>query len=109
FMEPNLNVQLNGEVNKTYFTINGNDHTSLIDLKLQYDHFNIAILKQNGKEKNKFLSAVVNLFVSKDSNNKSNEFRHGNAKDVERDKTKSVFNYLWINIKAGLLNAMTGD
>ncbi|MGE5943478.1 MAG: hypothetical protein ACM31G_03965 [Flavobacteriales bacterium] len=109
FMEPNLNVRLNGEVNKTYYTINGNDHTSLIDIKLDYDNFDIVILKQNGKEKNKLLSAVINLFVSKDSNNKSNEFRHGNAKDVERDKAKSVFNYLWLNIKAGLLNAMTGD
>lgn len=109
FMEPNLNVRLNGEVKKTYFTINGNDNTSLIDLKLEYDNFDIVILKQNGKEKNKLLSAVVNLFVSKDSNSKPNAFRHGNAKDVERDNTKSVFNYLWLNVKAGLLNAMTGD
>lgn len=109
FMEPNLNVKLEGEVGKTYFTINGNDHVSHIDLKLQYDNFDIVVLKQNGKEKNKFLSAVVNLFVSSDSNDKSNEFRHGNAKEVERDKTKSVFNYLWLNTKAGLLNAMIGD
>jgi len=109
FMEPNLNVRLNGEVKKTYFTINGNDQSSLIDLKLEYDDFDIVILKQNGKEKNKLLSAVINLFVSKDSNSKSNVFRHGNSKDVERDNTKSVFNYLWLNVKAGLLNAMTGD
>lgn len=109
FMEPNLNVKLNGEVKQTFFTINGNDHASRIDLKLKYDDFKIDVLRQDGKEKNKFLSAVVNLFVSSNSKDKSNDFRHGNAKDVERDKTKSVFNYLWLNIKAGLLNAMTGD
>ncbi|PKQ46545.1 hypothetical protein [Confluentibacter flavum] len=109
FMEPNLNVRLNGEINKNYFTINGNDHTSRIDLKLQYDNFDIVILKKDGKEKNKLLSGLINLFVSKDSKNKSSEFRHGQGTDIERDKTKSVFNNLWLNIKAGLLNAMTGD
>ncbi len=109
FMEPNLNLKLNGQINKTYFTINGTDNTSLIDLKLQYDNFEVIMLQQNGKEKNKFLSGIINLFVSKDSNDTSNEFRFGNAKDVERDKTKSVFNYLWLNIKPALLNAMTGD
>lgn len=109
FMEPNLNVKLNGEVEQTYFTINGNDHTSRIDLEMKYDNFNIAILRQDGKKKNKFLSAIANLFVSSDSKDKVNDYRHGNAKDVERDKTKSVFNYLWLNIKATLLNAMTGD
>src|SRR5690606_19344465 len=67
FMEPNLNVRLDGEINKTYFTINGNDNTSYIDLKLQYDNFDVIVLKQNGKQKNKLLSGLVNLFVSKDS------------------------------------------
>lgn len=109
FMEPNANLRLNGEIKKTYFTINGNDQTSLIDLKLQYDNFNIIILKQDGKEKNKLLSGLINLFVSKDSNNKSTAFRHGHNNNIERDKSKSVFNYLWLNVKAGLLNAMTGD
>ncbi len=109
FMEPNLNVRLNGEVKKTYFTINGNDQSSLIDLKLEYDDFDIVILKKNGKEKNKLLSGLINLFVSSDSNDKSTVFRHGHKSNIERDKTKSVFNYLWLNVKAGLLNAMTGD
>jgi hypothetical protein len=109
FMEPNANLRLSGELKKIYFTINGNDQTSLIDLKLQYDNFNIVILKQNGKEKNKLLSGLINLFVSKDSNNKSTAFRHGHNDTIERDKTKSVFNYVWLNVKAGLLNAMTGD
>ncbi|WP_100613044.1 hypothetical protein [Confluentibacter lentus] len=109
FMEPNLNIRLNGKINKNYFTISGNDHTSRIDLKLHYDDFDIVILKKGGEEKNKLLSGLINLFVSKDSQNKSNTFRYGHGKDIERDKTKSVFNYLWLNIKAGLLNAMTGD
>ncbi|ALJ03645.1 hypothetical protein APS56_00110 [Pseudalgibacter alginicilyticus] len=109
FMIPNLNVRLEGEINKTYFTINGNDNTSRIDLKLRYDDFDVVVLKENGKEENKFLSGLVNIFVSKDSKDKSDEFRHGSKSDIERVKNKSVFNYLWLNIQAGLLNAMTGD
>ena len=44
FMEPNLNVQLKGEITKAYFTINGNNLTSSIDLKLKYDDFDVIIL-----------------------------------------------------------------
>src|SRR5690606_5891249 len=109
FMDPDLNLRLNGEINKTYFTISGNDHASLIDLKLQYNNFDVVVLKQNGTEKNKLLSGLINIFVSKDSRDKQNEFRYGQAKDIERDRTKSVFNYLWLNIKAGLLSAVTGN
>jgi hypothetical protein len=109
FMKPNLNVQLNGEIDKTYFTINGNDLNSHIDLKLKYDNFDVLVLKENGKEKSKLLSSIVNLFVSKNSNGNSENFRHGSKSEVKRIRHKSVFNYLWLNIKSGLLNAMTGD
>lgn len=107
FMEPNLNIQLEGAIKQTYFTINGTDDTSHIDLQIKYDAFDVIILKE--KTKNKLLSSIVNIFVSKDSEDVSNDFRKGSKSDIERVKNKSVFNYLWINIKEGLLHAMTGD
>ena len=109
FMEPNLNIQLEGAIKQTYFTINGTDGTSHIDLQIKYDEFNVIVLKEKTKKKNKLLSSIVNIFVSKDSEDVSNDFRKGSKSDVERVKNKSVFNYLWINIKEGLLHAMTGD
>lgn len=109
FMEPNENLRLKGEIEETYFTINGKNSTSNIQLKLKYEDFSVLILKENGKEKNKFLSSILNIFVSKDSKDASKDFRHGSKSNVERTMNKSVFNYLWINIKEGLLNAMTGD
>ncbi|SFZ91770.1 hypothetical protein SAMN05428642_102309 [Flaviramulus basaltis] len=109
FMEPNLNIRLKGEIIKTYFTINGNDETSQVDLKLKYDDFDIIVLKENGKEKNKFLSGLVNLLISNDSHDNSGLFRYGSGFDIERNKNKSIFNYLWINIKDGLLGAMLGN
>jgi hypothetical protein len=107
-MTPNLNITLDGELNKTFFTIDANANTGSIDLKTDYAQFDINILKGDGKDKNKLLSGIVNLFVAKTSQKKEDDYRYGNAENVERDKTKSVFNFVWLNAKSGLLSAMTG-
>lgn len=109
FTKPNLNVDFNGELKQTYFTISGNPLNSQLDLKIKYSDFEVLVLKKNGKAKNKFLSGLVNLLVAKDSNDEKQKFRYGQANEVERDVTKSVFNFVWLNIKEGLLSAMTGD
>jgi hypothetical protein len=107
FTKPNLKVQLEGEVLQTYFTMQGNPNQSRIDLKLKYDNFEVLVLDNKGQKINKFLSSVANLFIKKNSESNSDDFRESSSK-VERDKTKSVFNFLWLNVKAGLLEAMTG-
>lgn len=109
FTEPNLKVKFKGELIKTYFTIDGNAHNSNIDLKTDYDNFEVVILEKDGKEKNKFLSAMANLFIKKSTRNTSDDFREGYKTNIERDKTKSIFNFVWLNAKAGLISAMTGN
>ncbi|QXP79248.1 MULTISPECIES: hypothetical protein [Winogradskyella] len=109
FTNPNLNVDLTGELNQTYFTISGDPNTSRIDLKIKYDDFEVLILKKDGREKNNFLSTLVNLFVSKDSDEDKQNFRYGQSDQVNRDVTKSVFNFIWLNVKDGLLSAIAGD
>jgi len=109
FSEPNLKVKFEGELLKTYFTIDGNFHDSNVALKTNYDDFKVEVLEKDGKEKNKLLSAIANLFIKNDSDKEPDDFREGSKKNVERDKTKSVFNFLWLNARAGLLNAMTGN
>ena len=47
FTIPNLKVKLEGEANKTYFTIDGNNTTSQVDLKINYDQFKISVLNKN--------------------------------------------------------------
>lgn len=101
FTEPNLNVRLEGEANKTYFTIDGNNHNSTTDLKINYSDFRVTVLQKGGKKKNKLLSAVVNIFVSKNSESKQEKFKEGIG-EATRDKTKSVFNLLWISVKSAL-------
>ncbi|WP_194767631.1 hypothetical protein [Tamlana sp. I1] len=105
FMEPNLNVRLEGTLKKTYFTIDGNSHASSIDLLVDYDGLTVDILNKHSRGINKALSAVANLFVSKTTEKGNSVFAEGKKHSIQRDRTKSVFNYIWINVKAGLLHA----
>lgn len=108
FTEPNLKVRFKGKTNKMYFTIDGNKTKSTVDMKVNYQDLEINILNKNGNQKKWLLSKIANLFVSKDSKDKDNDFREA-ITDVERDQTKSVFNFIWLNTKQGLLKSMTGD
>lgn len=107
FTEPNLKVRLEGQTHKTYFTIDGNNETSITNLKINYSDFKVTILQKNGKKKNRVLSAIANIFISKNSDKKTNNYREATTK-ATRDKTKSVFNFLWISVKNGLIESMTG-
>lgn len=107
FTEPNLNVRLEGELDKTYFTISGTENKSTIDFKVKYKDFDFTALKDNGTEKNKLLTDVVKLFVNKSSQSKKHPYKEAVKHNIERNKTKSVFNFIWISARAGLLKTMT--
>ena len=107
FTEPNLKVRLEGKTNKTYFTIDGNNETSTTNMKINYSNFKVSVLQKDGERKNKLLSAVANIFISKDSEKKNDYYREGTA-EATRNKTQSVFNFLWISVKNALTKCMTG-
>ncbi|XCF04856.1 hypothetical protein ABI125_08950 [Tamlana crocina] len=109
FSEPNLNTRFNGELYQTFFTIDGNPTLSNIDLKIKYDNFKVSMLKEDGREKKKFLSGLINWFISNDSKENEDGYRYGHAEQVERDKTKSVFNFVWLSIRSGLRSAIAND
>ena len=106
FTEPNLNVRLEGQAMQTFFTIDGNNNTSITDMKINYSGFKVSLLRKDGQKKNKVLSALVNVFVSKNSKKKGEYYREASA-DAKRDKTKSVFNFLWISVKNALQKSLT--
>jgi len=109
FTKPNERVKLEGELLQTYFTIGGNANVSQIDLKTDYEKLDVIMLKEDGKEKKGLLTGIVNLFVSKNSEDKKGNFRYGYAEEVKRDKTKSIFNFIWLNVRDGLKSAVTGS
>lgn len=107
FTEPNLRVKLEGNTSKTYFTIDGNNDSSTTDMKIRFSDLKVTVLSKDGKNKNPILSTLANIFISKDSEKKNDEYREGTA-EATRDKTKSYFNFIWISIKNALTKSMTG-
>lgn len=107
FTEPNLGVRLEGRANHTYFTVYGNSNTSRTDLKIKYSDFKVNVLRKDGVSKNKVVSAIVNILISKDSEKKDEKFRESSS-ETTREKTKSIFSFLWSSIRNALQNALTG-
>lgn len=108
FLRSNLRAEANGEVGELYFTISGDAISSAGDMKMHYQDFSFAVLKKNRRGVNKLLTAIGNLFVNDGSKTDGEGYRHGIIY-AERDATKSFFNYLWLNVKAGILSTLTGD
>ncbi|MFD2552190.1 hypothetical protein ACFSQP_10220 [Bizionia sediminis] len=107
FVEPNLNARLEGALEQTFFTINGTNNLSDIDFKTKYQNFTVNLLRQDGKDKNAFLSDILNIFVPKNSKHQKLEFKEVTKSGIKRNSSQSVFNYIWINVRAGLKKAMT--
>ncbi len=107
FTQPNLRVKLEGNTNKTFFTIDGGNNTSVTDMKINYTDFKVTVLNKDGENKNRLLSTIANIFISKDSQKKNDFYREGTA-EATRDKSKSFFNYLWISVKNALIKSLTG-
>ncbi|MDX1463121.1 MAG: hypothetical protein R3359_08695 [Marinirhabdus sp.] len=101
FTKPNLRASLEGKVDQTFFSIYGNRNQSDIDMRIKYDEFSVDLLKEDGTSTKTLLSGLVNLFVSSESENDSEGFTKGSA-TVQPDKTKSFFNYLWLNVRDAL-------
>lgn len=107
FLKTNLNAEVKGTIQQMYFTISGNELESQGDIKMKYNDFEFTVLKKDGLGVNKILTAVVNLFTKNGDKTDDDGFRHGDFK-VGRNQDKSFFNYLWINLKEGLVDTMTG-
>lgn len=99
FFTPAFHMKAEGSIQEIYFNFIGNANTAHGDVRLKYKGFKIEVLKKNGREKNKFLSFVANVFVNS-STKKGKEDQQ--VSDVQRDKTKSFWNYFWSCIFAGL-------
>ncbi|WP_010521501.1 hypothetical protein [Aquimarina agarivorans] len=106
FLETNLQTRIKGAAEKIYFNINGNNYKAFGDVKLKYKELSIEILRKDVLKVNKLLTALGNFIIHKNDSVDVNGYRHGKI-DIERDQTKSYFNFLWISLKDGLINALT--
>lgn len=100
FTLPYINVKVDGIFDKIFFDFTGNDVSSMGKFAMEYDDLKVTIFKNGTAErkKNKFLTAVGNLFVKKDSKEK---LKNANVK-LDRIPEKSFYNFLWLNLAEGL-------
>lgn len=107
FLSSNLRANAKGVVNELYFTVSGDAISSSGDMKMKYEDFQFSVLKKNRLGINKFLTAIGKIFINDGSKTAADGFRYG-VIEVERDPTKSFFNYLWINVEDGTMSTLTG-
>ena len=95
---PLMNARTDGSISEVKFTLNGNARQGKGTFAINYDDLKVDILKKDGKKENKIVSAVANMVVKNDTDNKLKE----TYVEVDRIQHKSVFNFLWRFVEQGL-------
>ena len=107
FLSHVLNTQLEGVLDETYFTIGGNNKVAHGQIKMKYDNLKLKLMKKELLQVNKLISSLGNLLIDNGSDTDKEGYRNGNIK-VERQLNKSFFGYLWLSLKDGILDTLTG-
>ncbi len=108
FLSPNLRAEAKGAVEELYFTFSGDEVSASGDMKMKYRDFKFVILQKDRTGVNKLLTAIGNIFTNDGSNADPKGYRYGTIY-AQRDPTKSFFNYLWQNVKEGVISTLTGN
>jgi len=96
--KPLMNAETTGDLKDIQFVFNGNRERATGTFAIEYDDLKVDIYKKDGKKKNKLVTAIGNLLVKNDSNDRPKKVTIA----VERSKDKSVFNFLWKFVMEGL-------
>ena len=102
FLKPAMNVLVKGEIESLYYNFHGNPRHAVGDMKLKYNDFKVEVLQKEGEKKNKILSGLANLIVKNKTNNKRMDQQDI---QVDRDNTKSFWNYFWLMIRNGAMKS----
>lgn len=103
FLVPALDLQARGEINQIQFNFSGNENLLSGEFKMDYDDLKMELLKEEGKEKKGFFSAIANLFVE----NKGEARAEEKQIEVERNKERSFWNYVWLGLRKGFLDTVS--
>ena len=108
FLQSNLRTRATGIIDELYFTVDGNVASSSGQMMMKYEDFKLQVLKKDRSGINKILTAIGNLFVDDGSETDARGYRYGLI-EAERDRTKSFFSYLWLNVRNGILSTLVGN
>ena len=100
FLKYGMNVQTEGVINSLAYNFYGNRNSAKGNMQMEYRDFKVQILKDGEEKRKSLLSRLANLIIKNDAVNE--DVTQENI-DVERDKTKSFWNFLWLCIRDGAL------
>ena len=99
FTKPYINTSFEGVFNSYSFNITGNDKNAYGYANLKYKDLKVTFYqKGNPDKKAKVKSAVTNLILKKDSDEKTKQAKI----ELERNQEKSFYNFLWRSIAESL-------
>lgn len=90
FLKPVLDMELKGEVEDYYFTLDARRDNGVVNTQIKYTGLKMEFLSENGKNK-WLLSGAANLIAKKNSNGKS----INKEASMPRDRGRSIFNFVW--------------
>ena len=103
FTKPYINIKVKGMLDEVRFNFTGNDVVNKGTFSLNYDDVKVEVYQNDKRfKKNKFLSAIGNLFIKEDSNDSLKT----TTIEVERNQEKSFYNLLWLSLAEGLKQIM---
>lgn len=104
FFEPAFNMKAEGEdVERLTFDFYGDGKTAQGEFLMLYDDLSVQVVQEeDADEKRGFLSFIANIFVKHQNKTETSNDETVEVSDVERDPTRSFWNYFWNCIKAGL-------
>ena len=95
-----------GTIGGVDFTFEANKDKGHGRVDVEYSDLKVRIAKRDGtREKNVFKSFLVNQLVYSKNIRGDGNFRHGDF-TVDRSKGKQIFNYLWIGLREGMMEAV---
>ncbi|KAA2219835.1 DUF748 domain-containing protein [Maribacter flavus] len=108
FLVPNARLRAQGTIDQMFFTLSGGDFMAQGDIKMNYEDFKLELLNKERSHVKKIMSFIGNLFINDGSKVDDDGYRHGTM-EVERNRNKSFFNYLWVGLEDGLIDVVTGS
>jgi hypothetical protein len=99
-----------GKINKTNFTLHGDDYKATGDILFTYNDLKIQLLKKGeGDElKKKTVTSFLANFLIRNDNPSSGKEARKNDMDNNRELNKSFFNLIWKTVFVGLKKTASG-
>ncbi|WP_026302519.1 hypothetical protein [Psychroflexus tropicus] len=100
FFAPAMQMELDGTIDKIEASFQGNNTELNGSFTMAYKKLKLNVLEKDGS-KNNFASLLSNALVQNNNVNHSFELKH-----IERDRSKSFWNYIWTFHSKGLRRAL---